>query len=226
MRARALCTFVLLLLGTALAQADLWTVQTAAYQDYRQASSQIDELLNLGFDAYSEFAMSGGNQYARVRIGCFTTRAAAEAFASDMRGNVTADAVAQPLSVGAAVEKCVEWDVGFLKPQVWDTVRRVPDVLFRVELGGQAGYLQHAGSGWRFAHSPPVPVDPASRDSSRFSEVRFGGINLVQARLDNGEQLNACTGDLLWQSGLTAVVERSDSVIACVVDEFPHGGSP
>lgn len=203
-----------------------WTVQTAAFQDYRQASSQIAQLVDLGFDAYGEFVMREGRQFTRVRIGCFTDRAAAEAVALELKGNVTAEAAAQPLSERVSYKACVEWDPGFLKPQEWRTLRQGEDIVFRVELGGQVGYLQHDGSGWEFGRTLPPQRAAAPAGAPRFREVRIGGLTLVQARLEGGGTINACPGELLWQRGLTAVVERSDSVIACVVDEPPPGAAP
>lgn len=203
-----------------------WTVQTAAFQDYRQARSQIAQLVELGFDAYSEFVMHEGQQFTRVRIGCFGDRAAAEALALGLKGNVTAEAAAQPLDDGSADRACVNWDPGFLKPPEWRIERQGEDMVFRVELGGQVGYLRHDGRGWEFGHTlPPQRATPPAGEP-RFSELQLAGLTLVQAHLQGGHRVNACLGKLLWQRGLTAVVESSDSVIACEVDEPPPGGSP
>lgn len=218
---RRLLTLTLLLAaGTAAAQQ--WTVQLAAYQDYRQATSQIAELLELGFDAYSEFAMQEGEQYSRVRIGCFETREAAVSFARDLRGRVTADAVAQPIGSLSGPRACVQWDTGFVKPARWRTLRSGTDIVFRVERGGQVGYLQHDGAAWRFDRSLPSEPGTAAPDGARFRQVEAGGVGLVQVRLSDGTPLNVCGGRLLWQHGYIAVVERSSTVIACVVNEtFP-----
>ena len=228
MKRRLLCLTASLLLSASFAQGSRWTVQTAAFQDYRQASSQVEQLLDLGFDAYTEFAMSGGQQYARVRIGCFEDRAAAEAFAQAMRGSVTADAAAQPLSEGAVPRTCVEWDVGFLKPQVWSIERNRPDILFRVELGDQVGYLRHAGAAWQFTHTAPATSQPPVAGRSTFGSRPIGGVPFLQARLEGNRRINACVGELLWQSGLIAVVERPEAVIACrvkMIDESPPAES-
>ena len=223
---RVLLCLILLSGAAAIGQGERWTVQTAAFQDYRQATSQIDQLEALGFDAYTEFAMSGGQQYTRVRIGCFHGRAAAAEFAGRLAGAITAEAVPQPLGETATPAACVEWDVGFIKPEAWTIVRRQPDILFRVEVGGQVGYLRHAGEEWQFSHTAPAPATPEPASSATFREVRVGGVTLVQARLGDGNRVNACSGDLLWQHGYTAVVEGPDSVLACVVDDSPPGRSP
>lgn len=212
---------LLLLLG--FGAAENWTVQTAAFQDYRQASEQVAELQSLGFDAYSEFAMQGGRQYARVRIGCFATRDAAVSFAGDIRGRITADAVAQPISALAAGRTCVRFDPGFVKPDRWELLRQGRDLLFRVELGGQVGFLQHDGGGWRFLHERPSPPAAGALTQQRFRQVRIGGLNLAQVQLADGSRLNACGGLLLWQYDWTVVVERASRVIACVVDGTTPG---
>ena len=225
---RALLVALFLFAGMAVGQgtrAGYWTVQTAAFQDYRQASSQIDELIDLGFDAYGEFVMDDGRQFTRVRIGCFTSRRAAEAMALRLVGNVTAEAAAQPLSEEASPRACVDWDAGFVKPQEWRVERSENDVVFRVELGGQVGYLRHDGNDWQFGHTLPPTQSAAPAGEPRFAEVQVGALSLVQARLSDGTGVNVCTGVLIWQRDSTAVVERSDSVIACVVDE-PPGGAP
>ncbi|MEX2542627.1 MAG: hypothetical protein WD314_12500, partial [Trueperaceae bacterium] len=179
----------------------------------------------LGFDAYPEFAMHEGEQYARVRIGCFTTRDAAVSFARDLRGRVTADAVAQPLGSRSAPRACLEWDPGFVKPAQWHTVRRGSDIVFRVERGGQVGYVQHDGERWLFDHSLAAEPAPAAAGGARFRQVDVAGVALVQVGLADGTALNVCGGRLLWQHGLVAVVERASTVIACVVNEtFPDDG--
>jgi hypothetical protein len=215
-----------LLLAFGLASAEQWTVQTAAFQDHRQATRQIEELRALGFDAYTEFVMQEGRQYSRVRIGCFASRDAAVSFARDLRGRVTADAAAQPLGPAARPLACVEWEPGFVKPGAWRLVRAGSDVVFRVEVAGQVGFLQHDGSGWMLLHDLPSPpaADP-SRQEERFRQVSIGGLSLAQARLPDGSRINACGGKLLWQRGEAAIVERASTVIACVVDDVPAGGA-
>jgi hypothetical protein len=215
-----------ILLGLALGVAwgQSWTIQTAAFQDYRQARAQVDELNDLGFDAYSEFVMQDGRQFARVRLGCFTTREAAVSFAADLRDRLTGEAVAQPLTPGATPRACVRWDPGFVKPAVWRVVRQGSDIVFRVELGGHVGYLRHDGTSWSFGHSLPAGPSSAAGEAARFRAARTAGADLVQARLADGSWAHACSGRLLWQLGGAAVVERPDSVIACVVDETVQSG--
>lgn len=208
---------LLLLAGSALA--DNWTIQTAAFNDYRQAAAQVAELRSLGFDSYAEFSMNRGQQYTRVRIGCFTSRAAAESFSRELTGKVTAEAVPQPLSDGAPTRACVEWDTGFLKPDDWRAVRLEQDAVFRVELDGQVGYVRHDGTAWSFGHQLPQPPAAMATGEQRFRERPVASTVLVRARLAQGGDTNVCVGKLLWQRGLTAVVERPNAVIACTVHE-------
>lgn len=205
-------------------------------RDYRQARAQVAQLRDLGFDAYSEFAMNDGRQYARVRVGCFGSRDAAAQFARDLRGFVTAAAVPQPLGPGASPSACVDWEVGFVKPLQWEIQRRGEEVVFRVELDGVVGFVRHDGQGWRLSQELPTPVaSPGARvgedegDSGRpgirFEQAVVSRLERVVARLPGGSRVVVCSGRLLWQGGNAAVVERSDSVIACVVDVDEVGGS-
>lgn len=227
--------FALLSLAWAQEAPGRWTVQTAAFSDYRQARAQVDELRELGFDAYSEFAMNGGRQYARVRVGCFTTRETAAQFADDLRGFVTAEAVPQPLAPSASPSACVAWEVGFVKPLRWEIERRGEDVVFRVELDGVVGYVRHDGEGWRLSQELPPAAAMASPVAAGDEAGAAAGIEFEQARvlrlerviasLPGDSRLVACAGTLLWQGGNAAIVERSDSVIACMVDDDVVGGS-
>src|SRR5690625_6750426 len=118
---RSLLLLLLALLAGAVSAQ--WTVQVAAYQDYRQAQGQVRSLQELGFDAYTEFVTRGGTQFARVRVGCFDSEDSAAAFAADMQGNVTAEAVPQELTPGSGGIACVTWDPGFLKAASYSLVR-------------------------------------------------------------------------------------------------------
>ncbi|MEX2535779.1 MAG: SPOR domain-containing protein [Trueperaceae bacterium] len=222
----AISLFLVLLLFGSLAVGQGWTVQTAAFQDFRQASGQVGELRELGFDAYTEFVMEEGQQFSRVRIGCFSSRQAAAAYARVLRGNVTAEAVAQPLSQGADTQACVTTVTGFVKPRLWSVQRTGTDIVFRVELGGQVGFLRHQGVAWQFTHSLPAQREATPAGQARFREVEMGGLTLIQARLSDGSPVNACHGRLLWQRGLTSVVERTNTVVACLVEETASGEVP
>ena len=212
---------LLLTAGFAAAQ-ELWTVQTVAFPDYRQAQEAEAELAELGFDVYTEFTMNDGQQYTRVRIGCFESRHAAELTATLLAGRMTREAVVQPLTPGAAVSFCLRADVGFIKPGDW-TIQNQDSlqIVFRVSLAGHTGYVRMRDAEWLLlTEIEPATVAP-SGPTYRFEQLTVAGVQMVRASI-GGHNLNVCPGTLLWQSGRTAVVERADSVVACVV-EAPRG---
>ncbi len=199
------------------AQEELWTVQTVAYPDYRQAVETADELRAMGLDSYTEFTMHEGMQYTRVRVGCFLQRHGAEALAALLAGNVTREAVAQPLTEGAGVSFCVSDDVGFVKPDQWEVVVNAPaQIAFRVQLRGHTGYVHMSGTEWRML--PELATLPAQvgAQSSRFEQLTFGGVQMIRMRF-GVERLLVCPGRLIWQDAFVAVVERDRTVSACVV---------
>lgn len=217
---------VLLLLGCQLALAqELWTIQTVAYPDYRQAQSDQEQLLAAGFDAYVEFTMNAGIQYSRVRVGCFDSRGAAETLAGLLAGAFVAEAIVQPFTPGAAPGFCVRDSVGFIKPPVWSVqAQDERHIIFRVQLGGHSGFVRMWDGEWRLLTAiEPVSVPPAGRVVP-FEQVTLGGQQVIVARLD-GSRRYVCTGRLIWQSGLTAVVERGSTVSACVLEDPSSGGA-
>mgnify|MGYP001285155022 FL=1 len=211
----ALLLLVATLAGTASAA---WTVQVAAYQDYRQAQGQVRSLQELGFDAYTEFVTRGGTQFARVRVGCFDSEDSAAAFAADMQGNVTAEAVPQELTPGSGGIACVTWDPGFLKAASYTLVRTGMDVVYELELMGHRGYLQHDGRGWNFG--PELPEAPGVTPRGRFESFNLGARSFVRESPPGQQPVVACSGTLVWQAHGVAVVERNQRVIACVVNRM------
>src|SRR5690606_9689490 len=137
--------------GGAAAQAvPGWTVQVVALRDFREAQAAVTELRVLEFDAYSEFAMSDGQEDVRVRAACFAGREGAEALAAVMRGRITAEAEAVELSPRAPVSGCVEEEVGFLNSYDWELMSQPSSVpSFRVVLSGIVARLVHDGRRWR-----------------------------------------------------------------------------
>ena len=75
------CLFAVTASVAGAQSAQTWAVQVVALRDFREAQAAVTELRVLEFDAYTEFVMQDGQQYVRVRVGCFTTREAAEAVA-------------------------------------------------------------------------------------------------------------------------------------------------
>jgi hypothetical protein len=204
--------------GSVAAQ-EAWTVQVVAFRDLRDATAEVAILRSLGLPAYSEFTMSAGLQYVRVRVGCYATRSGAEAWATLLRGAITRDAVAMPIEAVLPAEvPCIATDVGFRKPGSWSLVSAAGELpTFRVEVGGQLAFLRHDGEDWRLwqavapepAAAPVVPVDV---------QVRVGSIaGLPVARSVAAGAL--CPGRLLATAGPVAIVDGGEAVIACrVVD--------
>jgi hypothetical protein len=209
-----------LLLQLTLALAASWTIQTVAFPDYRQAVETVETLQELGFDAYVEFTMSGdGRQFSRVRIGCFAERHGAEAFARSLRGAVTQHAVIQPLNAGAGVSFCLRDEVGFVKPAAWGIERQSShEILFRVSVAGHTGFIRRAAGQWQLLPEPEAVPAAATARQGTFRQHDVSGVALVGATLGDSDKV-VCPGRLLWQNGSVAIVERSDSVVACIVEE-------
>jgi hypothetical protein len=119
-----------------------------ALRDLREAQNTAAALRDAGFPAFTEFTMTDGLQYVRVRVGCWSAREGAEAVATLLlarprpRGRGGA---AQPGSPRA----CVELDVGFLMPASWTTLFEPGEApTFRVELAGHVGHIRHDGERW------------------------------------------------------------------------------
>lgn len=212
---------LLLLFGAATAQ-ELWTVQTVAFPDYRQALAAEADLEALGFDAYTEFTMFEGRQYTRVRVGCFDSRPAATRMAELLAGSFTDEAVVQPLTEGAEVAFCLRDDVGFIKPADWSIQSQDSlQIVFRVHLAGYTGYVRMRNAEWLLLTEIEPATVPSLGPSYRFEQITLGGQQVVRAAV-GGTELNICTGRLLWQSGRTVVIERGNTVSACIV-ETPQG---
>lgn len=214
-----LLTLTALLAGAACAQD--WSVQTVALRDLRQARTVVGELEALGFDAFPEFAMHDGEQFVRVRVGCYTDRAAAEAAAQALAGHVTKQAVAVTLSTTSGADKCVREDIGFLKPKVWKQLDP-PDGLptFDVDIGGHKARLVFTGQDWRVLQAGEAfTATPAPADAT-FVVARPGGAAWVAQELASGTRM-LCPGKLIGTAGSAAVVERSDAVVACSLVPLP-----
>lgn len=212
---RSVVAVVLLLCGGfAVGQAGGWTIQVMALRDYSEAASVVTDLEELGFDAYSEFAMRDGRQFVRVRVGCFAGREAAADLASAMASVVTKDAVPVPITQGADIAACVEIDIGFLKPSSWRQLGSGSG-RFEVVVGGEAAQVAHTGERWSVLQSQaetPATIEPASQAS--FHQAATNGLAIVQIVTERGP-FNLCRGLLLAQVADAAIVERGDAVVAC-----------
>ncbi|MEJ2667818.1 MAG: SPOR domain-containing protein [Deinococcales bacterium] len=234
MRAHRVDIFALLLtlsaLLTGVAWAQGWSVQTVALRDLRQARTVVGELQALGFDAFPEFAMHDGEQFVRVRVGCYTDRSAAEAAAQALAGHVTKQAVAVTLSATTRADECVREDVGFLKPRVWkqlDPADGLPT--FDVDIGGHKARLLFTGQGWRVLQSGEAFTPTPAAANASFVVARPGGAPWVAQELASGTRM-LCPGKLIGTAGSAAVVERSNEVVACMLvpvsSEQAKGSTP
>lgn len=220
----ALLLFILLLTaGTVFAQSGYFTVQTVAFPDYRMAQDVISDLRSHGFDAYSEFTMFEGTQYARVRIGCFSSEAAAAVMADLLLSGYADEAVVQPFSPGAGATFCLRDDIGFIKPAEWSIQERDRvQIVFRVQLAGATGFVRMFNGEWRLLTEIEPDVPPPATGSVPFRQEGRAGQPFVLAQVAGADRI-ICPGELVWQSGFTAVVERASVVAACVVEPMAAG---
>jgi hypothetical protein len=212
------------------APASAWTVQTVALRDLRQADTVVAELKNLGFDAYDGFAMHDGKQFVRVRVGCYTDRAAAQAVADALAKHVTEQAVVATLSPRAKVARCVREDIGFLTPAHWQRIDAADGLpTFHVKLGGQSADVVYNGRRWVVVQDgSPRPVS-AALTGPAFVTAHPGGVPWVAQETPGGTRL-LCPGKLVGHAGDAAIVERPGEVVACQFAAVPatlaKGGSP
>lgn len=217
-------------LAVTIGLAQPWTVQIAAYRDFQVANGVVSELRELGFDAYYEFAMNEGRQYARVRVGCFVDGDSAAAVAALLRV-VTREAVVVPLEQVEA-RSCVRFDLGFNEPALWGIHSSQPEVVvFWVELAGHRGYIAHTASGWQVFQREPSAAPGASwlagapstnpgatERLPAVSGIGYGssplfGASVIKAHLP-GSSLVIADGELIWSSSHAAIVRSNGTLMA------------
>jgi hypothetical protein len=203
-------------LGAAAAQAPAaWSVQTVAVRDLRLANGIASDLVRLGFDAYTEFAMSdAGEQWVRVRVGCFYGRADADAFARLLRERYVREAVPVPWSGGASRVPCLQRDVGFVAPDGWR--QQAPGLpSFEVEVAGVRGLVRYRNGAWQVLQAPATEASlPLESDVGRFEASTDAGVPFVLERGAAGLRF-VCAGELLAQTEDAAIVELDGVVSAC-----------
>lgn len=211
----ASCLVVCALLALVRAQDDGWAVQTVALRDLREAQTAAADLRAAGFPAFTEFTMTQGLQYVRVRVGCWSAREGAEAVAELLLAGYAREAVAVPHSPDSP-RACVHLDVGFLTPSAWE-VLFVPGEAptFRVELAGHVGHIRHDGERWSVLQGNGTP-DPR-RVPAPVTPYRAGEIGGSAVVFDDRDPpgLLLCPGQLLGQVGEVAVVAWTNAVVAC-----------
>jgi hypothetical protein len=212
-----MASLALLILGNALAEQ--WTVQTVAHRDYRNATSVQEELFGLGFDAYIDFAVTNNEQFARVRVGCFDSREAAERFAEGLLGSVTREAVPVPLefTTGTTPLYCLKRDIGFIVPAAWRQLEAGHRVVFEVTTLTSSALIIHDGSKWRLyqQHEDISALSAQPETSSVFRQQSLFGVSRVYY-----QDTIIAHGELLWQRGNVAVVLEGDTVVAYAIDDF------
>ncbi len=225
--ALALVTLASLCLGNlVLAQGETWSIQTVALRDLREAQLRAAELRSAGFPAFTEFTMSDGLQYVRVRVGCWSSRDAALGVAELLLGGHAREAVVVPHSE-ASPEPCVEVDVGFLTPSTWAPLHDVGEApTFRVELAGHVGHIRHDGLRWSVLQgdTSPAPIDAIALPM-RFGTGELGGGPLVFVER-GGDLVVLCPGRLIGHVEDVVIVEWSDAVVACRTQTEPEPGTP
>jgi len=201
----------------------LWSVQTVALRDFREAQEAASALRRQGFDAFTEFAMDNGLQFVRVRVGCYLTRDAAEMMATAFRGRITDAAVVVEATPGSPVAGCVRVEIGFLKPVTWDEVEALGTApAFRVEVAGIPAHVTHDGERWRvLQEGEEVPPVNGALPTARFSQATVAGVRLISLEAPGGPVL-LCPGVLVNSVGSVAISEQVDSLVACSLE--PMGG--
>lgn len=201
------------------AAAEAWAVQTVALRDYREAQAAAAELRLLSFDAYTEFAMQNGLQFVRVRVGCFSDRAAADAMSTALAAAVVREAAVVEFTAGAPVRGCATVTVGFMKPSNWEPLNEPGGVpAFAVQVAGNEARVLHDGERWRVLQgAAPIPEAKAP-PSAKFREVVRGGVRFV-AQVVGAEEVVICPGRLVGQVGEVAIVDQVERVVACAFAE-------
>jgi hypothetical protein len=207
----ALVLLVALAASAPVVAQGMWSVQTIALRDFREAQGVAAGLRALGLDAFTEFTMQGGLQYVRVRVGCTDAREVADAWAALLARSLVAEAVVVPLDGPAPAEvACVAAEVGFRTPARWALVSRPGEVpVFEVEVVDHLAYLSYDGWVWRVWQStPPAPV---AAPAPRVVAARLDGRDVVRSA-DGGL---LCPGRLVASVGEAAVVSLGGAIVAC-----------
>ncbi len=214
-----------LLTLAATGQAQSWTVQTVALQNYGEALAVSDQLKALDYDAYVDFGLYEGQQFVRVRVGCFEDQASAAFLASRLVGNVTAEAVAVPLEASPPTAACVRRVVGFETPASWDVLTTAaPGISFWVEVLGQRRFITFTGTAWRVAQTEEelagLTASPTSDSPLNSSPSEPAFVQDASRVLCNvgGRSVTVTAGELLWQGGAWAVVLEGGAVTAYHVE--------
>ena len=203
---------LILCLLTGLAQAQ-WSVQTTALSSAQAAQAQVRALQALAFDAY---AHTPGDGLTRVRVGCFTERDLAEAYAAAVRRRAGGDARPVRWEDGAAPRLCLGRDTGFTLPERWGVLSQdSAGVRFWLELGGVRAFAAFTES-WTLAQSEAelAQLARASTLSAAQGEPLFSEDGSTVHLRWGAQRIFVTRGELLWQRGARAVVLEAGRVVA------------
>ncbi len=206
-----------------LSFAQLWTIQTAAFRDYRDAIAAVDQLKTQGFEAYSEFAMGTDNQqYTRVRIGCFDSKETAELTVQRLLGSYTKEASAVTFTPGTPIPTCLMRSIGFVLPSTWYVYITTPDyAVFMIDFQGKQAFLKFDGTSWQIGQNLNelgVSASGSSATSGYFSEIAASPY--PQIIYNTGTPLFITQGRLLWQRHDVAIIAEGDTVVAYKITKF------
>jgi hypothetical protein len=203
---------------------DGWTVQTVALRDLVEAEAMAEALRDLGFASYTELAMHQGQEWVRVRVGCWIGREGADGIVEILRTLVTDEAVTVPVT-GDVPVRCVDIDVGFIKPTHYLPVHLPGEVpTYRIEVAGHVAHVRHDGAGWSVVQGEDEPPPVAAARGAvpyRTGELRGFAVVLV---VDEGESTVFCPGRLVAQVADVAVVEWANAIVACSPWSDDDGG--
>ena len=209
---RRFVSLLVFILGSGAAQA--WTVQVAAYTNEADAEAQLLRLEPLQMGHYLE--RSGG--VLRVRVGCFFEVETARLAAEQVRTAGFTEADIGPLTAGLRPRACITRSPGFVPPPRWGTYQPLQDGLsFWVELGGRTRFISYSSLGWRVSQDGAglALATSGAEEGSTFTQQN--GTVLYRTN----QNLRVAQGQLLWQSGRTALILESDTVSAYTVTSYP-----
>ena len=186
----------------------VWSLQTIALRDASAAGDEVARLRALTLPAYATEVRRGGIDLTRVRLGCFTSRAAAERWGGAL-ARIAPDALPVQLPAPPSGVPCARVDVGFRKPTAFTLISQ-PEAapLFEVVVAGEVAWIQFAAGRWQL--HPERPNDLPAAEAP-FRQGVLAGDPFVLDTL--GRPL--CPGRLLRGAGAHAIVDAGDAVIAC-----------
>jgi hypothetical protein len=202
----AIAATLMAVLGGAWAQSG-WSVQVVALRDAAAAEAQVVALRRFDLPAFTTPVERAGVTLTRVRIGCMTTAAAAERWATALAA-VAPRGLVVALEGGWPIDGCIDVDVGFRKPASFALVSPAGSApVFRVEVGGSSAFVRYGAEGWRLLAERP---DDTGVEGGGFVQGAIGGVAWVLA--SDGSPL--CPGRLIGEAG-AAIVDGGDAVLAC-----------